>query len=133
MVQQTINIGTVANDNTGDPIRDAFDKTNDNFTELYAGAGAGNVTVVLVTTTSATAAPLQATMVDDDTAAGVVTITLPAGSANDQQIIKKLGTTANVIIDGDTAETIDGAATFTLTSQYASLTLLWNGTEWSIV
>lgn len=35
MAKQTINIGTVANDNTGDPIRDAFDKVNDNFTELY--------------------------------------------------------------------------------------------------
>lgn len=37
MAQQTIGIGTVANDGTGDPIRDAFDKCNDNFTELYTG------------------------------------------------------------------------------------------------
>lgn len=37
MAQQTIDIGTVANDGTGDPIRDAFDKCNDNFTELYSG------------------------------------------------------------------------------------------------
>lgn len=36
MAQQTINIGTVANDGTGDPLRDAFDKSNDNFTELYS-------------------------------------------------------------------------------------------------
>lgn len=36
MGQQTINIGTTANDNTGDYIRDAFDKCNDNFAELYA-------------------------------------------------------------------------------------------------
>jgi hypothetical protein len=35
MAQQTINIGAAANDGTGDPIRDAFDKVNDNFTELY--------------------------------------------------------------------------------------------------
>jgi hypothetical protein len=39
MAQQTINIGTVANDGTGDPLRTAFDKTNDNFTEVYAGLG----------------------------------------------------------------------------------------------
>jgi len=39
MAQQTINIGTVANDGTGDPLRTAFDKSNDNFTELYGGAG----------------------------------------------------------------------------------------------
>ncbi len=96
-------------------------------------AGGGGLTVVSVTSTSATTAAAQATMVDDDTAAGVVTITLLAGSANDQQVIKKLGTTANVIVDGDSAETIDGAATFTLTAQYASLSLIWNGTEWSII
>lgn len=34
-MKQTINIGTVANDGTGDLLRNAFDKVNDNFTELY--------------------------------------------------------------------------------------------------
>ena len=36
MAKQVINIGTVANDGTGDPLRTAFDKVNDNFTELYS-------------------------------------------------------------------------------------------------
>lgn len=36
MAKQTINIGTTANDGTGDPLRTAFDKINDNFTELYS-------------------------------------------------------------------------------------------------
>lgn len=35
MGRQTINIGTTANDGTGDPLRTAFDKINDNFVELY--------------------------------------------------------------------------------------------------
>ena len=35
MAKQTINIGSSANDGTGDPLRTAFDKINDNFTELY--------------------------------------------------------------------------------------------------
>lgn len=35
MAKQVINIGTTANDGTGDPLRSAFDKVNDNFTELY--------------------------------------------------------------------------------------------------
>lgn len=35
MAKQTINIGTTANDGTGDTLRAAFDKCNDNFTELY--------------------------------------------------------------------------------------------------
>ena len=35
MVQQTINIGAVANDRTGDTWREAMDKANDNFDELF--------------------------------------------------------------------------------------------------
>ena len=35
MARQNINIGTTANDGTGDPLRTAFDKINDNFIELY--------------------------------------------------------------------------------------------------
>ena len=38
MAQQSINIGTTANDGTGETVRSAFDKTNDNFTDLYNGA-----------------------------------------------------------------------------------------------
>ena len=37
MARQTINIGSSANDGTGDPLRTAFDKINDNFVELYGG------------------------------------------------------------------------------------------------
>ena len=35
MAQQTIGVGTVANDGTGDPLRTALQKVNSNFTELY--------------------------------------------------------------------------------------------------
>jgi len=41
MAKQTINIGASANDGTGDPLRTAMDKTNDNFTELYNVGGWG--------------------------------------------------------------------------------------------
>ena len=35
MAKQTINIGTTANDGTGDPLRTAMIKVNDNFNEIY--------------------------------------------------------------------------------------------------
>lgn len=47
MSKQTIGIGSAANDGTGDTLRDAFDKVNDNFNELYGA-------VQTITTTSGT-------------------------------------------------------------------------------
>lgn len=41
MAKQTVGIGTEPNDNTGDPLRTAFDKINDNTDELYALFGDG--------------------------------------------------------------------------------------------
>lgn len=37
MTKQVVGIGTAPNDGTGDPLRTAFTKCNDNFTELYNG------------------------------------------------------------------------------------------------
>lgn len=42
MAQQIINVGAAANDGTGDPNRTAFEKVNDNFSELYARGAAGS-------------------------------------------------------------------------------------------
>ena len=36
MGREVLNVGTNANDGTGDPLRTAFDKINDNFDELYS-------------------------------------------------------------------------------------------------
>jgi hypothetical protein len=44
MAQEIINVGTTANDGTGDKVRDAFIKVNSNFGELYDEGGA-NITV----------------------------------------------------------------------------------------
>ena len=45
MAKQTVNLGTSANKGDGDPLRTAFDKVNDNFTEVYSllGAEGGDV------------------------------------------------------------------------------------------
>jgi hypothetical protein len=47
MAQQTINLGTTANDGTGDPLRTAFIKTNANFTDLYNQIGALDLNAVI--------------------------------------------------------------------------------------
>lgn len=43
MAKQLINLGTSANKGDGDPLRTAFDKINDNFTEVYGLLGADEV------------------------------------------------------------------------------------------
>ena len=48
MAKQTINLGSSANDGTGDPLRTAFDKINDNFNELYlysTASDGNNITI----------------------------------------------------------------------------------------
>ena len=45
MAKQTVNIGASANDGTGDTIREAFNKVNDNFTEVYDNIDVANSVV----------------------------------------------------------------------------------------
>jgi len=47
MAQQTLNIGTNANDGTGDTLRAAMDKVNDNFTEIYTAPGVSSDAILI--------------------------------------------------------------------------------------
>ena len=74
MAQQVINIGSAPNDGTGDPLRTAFDKCNDNFTELYSGGGGtGSVSSV-----SVVAANGVSGTVSNPTTTPAITLTLGA-------------------------------------------------------
>ena len=67
---------------------------------------------------------------------GAVTITLPAaaGCTGRRYDIKKVDSSANAVtIDGNSAETIDGAATYALSAQYSSVTIISNGSGWYII
>lgn len=69
-------------------------------------------------------------------ASGAVTVTLPAASTVTGQTfhVKKIDATANAVtLDGNGAETIDGAATKATTTQWASYSVQSNGTGWFIL
>jgi len=71
-----------------------------------------------------------------DASGGAITVTLPAAASctGRRYDIKKVDSSANAVtIDGDSAETIDGAATKVLSSQYSSVTIISNGSGWWIV
>lgn len=73
-----------------------------------------------------------------DAAGGAFTITLPAVATlnSHELVIKKVDSSANAVtIDGNGAETIDGAATYSLPTQYSKVRLVSraNATGWYIV
>ena len=72
--------------------------------------------------------------VDATLAASIITLLSAANRTGQQIIIKKIDVSANTVtIDPSGAETIDGAATNVLSSQYDSITLVSDGTNWIIV
>jgi hypothetical protein len=62
MSRLNINIGTTANDRTGDPLRTAFEKVNANFIELYATTGADAPANELVNGTMTVSLDAQGTL-----------------------------------------------------------------------
>lgn len=71
-----------------------------------------------------------------DATGGAITITLPAAASNTdvQFFIKKIDSSGNTVtVDGNGSETIDGATTQVISTQYATLTVYSNGTSWFLL
>ena len=69
-------------------------------------------------------------------AGGAITMTLPPAALVPGRIytFKRINSGANaVVIDPSGAETIDGAATYTLSAQWNSVTIMNNGIAWFIL
>jgi hypothetical protein len=114
MAKQTIGIGSAANDGTGDPLRTAFDKINDNFTELYNDETSGEVNSITAT------APLAR-----DSAVGAVTISLAdlgiatGKIADDAVTADKLANSINTEIAANTAKVTNATHTGDVTGATA--------------
>jgi hypothetical protein len=126
---------------------------NDKFTLIQTGTGgfrleggptefAGNI--ILNYRNPDVAKTANYTLTDDDTiiradssgTSGGITMTLPAssGRAGKLYIIKKIDTSINnVVVDGNSSETIDGATTVTLTRENDLLIIESDGTNWEII
>ncbi len=65
---------------------------------------------------------------------GTFTVTLPTAVGVEGQYFVVKNSGAGVItIEGDGAETIDGAPDFTLSTQYESVTVISNGANWAVI
>jgi len=85
--------------------------------------------------TSAYTATGDETIIPVDTSGGAFTVTLPAAAsyAGKQLTIVKTSTDFNACtIDGDGSETINGSATTSINTQYESLTIACDGSNWYI-
>jgi len=112
MAKQVINIGTTANDGTGDPIRDAFDKVNDNFTELYTD-DAGDVGSITAT------APIER-----DSATGAVTISLANLGVTSGKLAADSVITTKILNDNVTFAKLE--------NRYTALSALGTGSSFAL-
>jgi len=131
MAKQVINIGTTANDGTGDPIRDAFDKVNDNFTELYTDDAGDVGSIVAGTGISVNQATGDVTVTNSSpnaTHTGDVTGATALTIGNDKVITAKI-LDANVT----TAKIANDGVTFAkLENRYTALSALGSGTAFAL-
>ena len=133
MSQQIINIGTSAGAGDGDELRQAFDKVNENFTEIYSGnVTAGNL---LVTSVAGRIGDVELTWLD---VAGVansgnitqlkqyITSNLAAAYAYTDTAINNLASVNNITVAGGTLSNVNIAGnstgTFTTVSVTSTLT-----------
>jgi hypothetical protein len=96
------------------------------------GGGGDNLTVTSPKTGNYTASNWEFVLVNLAGASGDVTITLPAASADKQVAIKinSLAMGKEVIVDGNSSETIDGLTTRRMDSDYESMHLISDGSNW---
>jgi hypothetical protein len=123
MAQEIINIGAVANDGAGDPLRTAFTKTNNNFSQLFAAGGVSGISngtsninilnsgailmspqgTANVITVTATGATVTGTLIGNATISSVGNVV--AGQffiGNGSQLTGVVSTAAAALITGNT-------------------------------
>jgi hypothetical protein len=89
---------------------------------------------VVTVTDSAVTTDSRMTVILADASSNAITITLETVGAGRTIAIKKIDGSANAVtIDGDGAETIDGAATATLEWQHETITVAGDDNQWWII
>jgi len=83
MARQNINTGTNDNDGTGDKLRDAMRKVNENFTELYAGTASN--TNVSITSNKIEISNSNGNLTLDPNGTGLLIVTTGTTINSDQQ------------------------------------------------
>jgi hypothetical protein len=120
MAKQTINIGSSANDGTGDQLRSAFDKVNDNFDEVYAAGPVG--TNISVATNTISSSNTNGNIILDPDGSGRVEV-----SADSITITTSKTPTTAVGAAGDVAGMVawDSSYIYVCTADYDGSSSIW--------
>jgi len=110
---------------------------NGNLDWVDQASGGGGFTYTAITSASSPVSGAASTHYSADTSGGAITINLPAlsGVTAGTEIRVKLKTAGNTLtLDGNSAETIDGSTTYTLTVQNQAVTLVSDGSSnWEVI
>ncbi len=118
MSRQAIGVGAAANDGTGDPLRTAFQKSNDNFSEIYTLLGGDTLTV------SSAVSALGLGTEDSPTFTGLTLSGLTSGRVPTVGTGGLFTDSANLTFDGTTFSTLRASlAAGTLTTAVGPLTI----------
>ena len=98
MARQLINIGTIENDGTGDKLRDAMDKINDNFSEVYTELGGDSLSNLDLSGNTISSANSNGDIILDPNGTGEVKVDNLAISGN---TISSTDTNGNITLDPD--------------------------------
>ena len=136
MARQTLDIGTNANDGTGDTLRSGGEKINDNFAELYTTLGGNSIATNGINASYATQTidTESATVNDSDTLiifnrSGAIAATLNDGTSTGQY---KIFLNKNAGVATITPTNFGNGTNFAL-SRYGSTQAVWAGSEWYLI
>jgi len=137
MAKQTLDIGTNANDGTGDTLRSGGEKINDNFNELYSTLGGNSIVTNGINASYATQEMNgDGTVNDSDTLIlfniadpGTIAATLSDGTSIGQY---KIFLNKNDGVATVTPTNFANGTNFAL-SQYGSAQAIWEGSNWYLI
>jgi hypothetical protein len=137
MARQTLDIGTNANDGTGDTLRSGGEKINDNFAELYTTLGGNNIATDGINAAYATQTIIIASEAvnDSDTliifnkGSGTIAATLGDGTSTGEY---KIFLNINSAVATVTPTNFGNGTNFAL-SRYGSTQAVWAGSYWYLI
>ena len=129
MTRQNLNTGIAANDGTGDTLRQAGIKINQNFTELYTYLGNNGSILPIVSTITANGTLSLSSRYFILNKSTALALTLPNGAYTGQQVIF---TNKGAGLATITANLAGTSVSFALAIN-EGCQVIWDGTEWYLI